>query len=231
MSNLNLKSGLSVITLLLLSFLVLPSCSDDEGFDGPVDIQLWDIVTYQGFSDATGLSTFTFRQVDDSPEITLTSTMRPSDEIESGTRMMIRYIPENGEAYTSGKIRLLSAARINQGPVATEWKDEFNEWDRDKVFLYSTWRSGTYLNFHVRLTYDTEPRHFQLAADPATLDSEWPDIYLVHVLANPTDYHDRVYYASFDIAEIWNKASVKGVRLHVANSNLPQQEFTFAKNN
>ena len=30
--------------------------------------------------------------------------------------MIIRYIPESGEAYTSGNITLLSAARINQSP-------------------------------------------------------------------------------------------------------------------
>lgn len=208
------------------------SCSDDdEGVDGPVEMQFWDIVTYNGTTEGADLSTFTFRQVDDSPLISLVSPRLLPDEIEAGTRMVIRYIPESGHAYISGKIKLLSASRINQGPVATEWKDEFDNWNRDKVYLYSVWRTGSYLNFHVRLTYNTEPRLFQLAADPATLSSDFPDVYLIHVLAEPTDYHDRAYFASFDISQIWDSPDVKGIRLHVANTNLEQSKFTFVKNN
>lgn len=220
--------------LKLLTLLLIPafftSCTDESGVDGPVEIQLWDIATYLGYSNETGQSSFSFRQVDDSPEVNLTSTVMLPEEIIAGTRMVLRYIPESGKAYTSGPIRLLGASRINQEPVETEWKDEFNDWNRDKVFLYSTWRSGNYLNFHVRLTYDTEPRIFTLAADPATISSEWPDVYLVHVMATPTDYHDRAYFASFDISEIWANPTVKGIRLHVANTNLDKHEFTFVKN-
>lgn len=229
MKNPDIIKFLHKLLLLPIFGVLVSSCSDDEGVKGPVTIQLWDLVTYQGLTDDGSSSCFTFRQVDDSPTITLTSASRFSDEVESGTRMIIRYVPESGKAYTSGAIRLLSADRITQGPVATEWKDQFNDWNRDKVFLYSVWRSGTYLNFHLRLTYDTEPRLFQLAADPATLDSDWPEIYLIHVMARPVDYHDRIYFASFDIAEIWNRDNVKGIRLHVANANLDQHEFTFVK--
>ena len=48
-------------------------------------------------------------------------------------------------------------------------------------------------------------------------------------MASPTDYHDRAYFASFDIAGVWNSPQTKGIRLHVANTNLDQQEFTFVK--
>lgn len=219
----------SLLALALIMLALTCSCSDETGFKGPVEMQLWDIVTYEGSTDGGDRSRFTFRQVDDSPLITLISPTLLPAETTAGTRMIIRYIPESGEAYTSGNITLLSAARINQSPVATEWKEEFDNWNRDKVYLYSVWRTGNHLNFHVRLTYDPEPRLFQLAADPATIGTEYPDIYLVHIMASPTDYHDRAYFASFDIAGVWNSPQTKGIRLHVANTNLDQQEFTFVK--
>ena len=219
-----------ILTIALALLALASSCTDETGVKGPVEVQLWDLVTYEGTTDGGDLSHFTFRQVDDSPLISLFAPTLLPAETPAGTRMIIRYIPESGEAYTSGNITLLSAARVNQSPVATEWKDEFDGWNRDKVYLYSVWRTGNYLNFHVRLTYDPEPRLFQLAADPATIGTEYPDVYLIHIMASPTDNHDRAYFASFDIAGIWDAPQTKGIRLHVANTNLDQQEFTFVKN-
>ena len=209
---------------------LLTACSAEGGVDGPVDAQLWDIVTYEGHLTGNSGSVFTFRQVNDSPLITLTSN-KTLEDTEAGTRMMIRYIPENGKAYTDDRINLLSAARINNGSAETEWKKEYDNWNRDKVFIYSSWRSGTYINFHLRLTYSTDPRVFTLVLDPSTRDSEMPEFYLVHIMAEPTDYHDRAYFASYNIAEIWDSPSVKGVRIHVADTNLNKDIFTFHKNN
>lgn len=214
----------------ILTSIFLTACSDDDGIDGPVEMQLWDIVTYAGPGTSSKGSVFTFRQVDDTPLITLTSPVSLPEE-EAGTRMMISYIPESGKAYTDGPVKLISAARINDGKAKTEWKDEYNDWNRDKVYLYSIWRSGTYINFHLRLTYSTEPRIFTLVLDPSTLGSEMPEFYLVHKMAEPTDYHDRAYFASFDIAEIWDAPSTRGVTMHVADTNLNKDTFTFHKIN
>lgn len=210
--------------------LITASCSDDDGIDGPVDMQLWDIVTYEGSGTDGKGSVFTLRQVDDSPLVTLTSTAGIR-EIDPQTRLMIRYIPENGKAYTSGPVRLLGASKINNGTAETEWKEEYDGWNRDKVFLYSVWRTGSYMNFHVRLTYSTDARIFKLVADPSTLDTEYPDLYLVHIMAEVTDYHDRAYFASFDIEDVWNSPKTRGVRIHLANTNLDKDIFTFHKTN
>lgn len=221
---------LMLLAFMLLGIGALTSCSDDEGVDGPVDMQLWDIVTYEGAQSAGSGSVFTFRQVDDSPLVTLTSD-RALKEVDKGTRMVIRYVPESGKPYVSGNINLISAARINQGPAEKEWKDEYSKWDRDKVFLYSAWRTGSYVNFYLRLTYSTEPRVFALVLDPATAESEIPEFYLVHIMSEPTDYHDRAYFASFDIGEIWARDGVSAVKIHVANTNLDKDIFTFRKAN
>ena len=218
------------ITALAAIIMALCSCSADQGVDRPVEMQLWDIVSYEGTANSEGGSIFSFRQVDDTPLITLTSGQTLSGP-KAGERMMLRYIPESGKAYSSGPIKLINASKVNQGTVETEWKNEYDIWNRDRVYLYSVWRSGEYLNFHLRLTYDKEPRVFKIVTDPKTIGSEYPEIYLVHIMSAPTDYHDRGYFASFDIGPIWKRSEVKGVKVHIADTNLNKQLFTFEKKN
>ncbi len=215
-----------LVTSVILA-LVLTSCSEG-GVDGPVAMTCTDIVTFEGNDE--GCARFSFRKVDDTPIITLTARGTiDEDEVPPGKRLLIYYNPPENQAYTSGDITLLGAKSITQSTVATEWSKDYADWDRDRVYVYSAWRSGTYLNLHVRLTYSTEPRIFCLAADPQTLDSEWPDVYLIHKMASETDSHDRAYYASFDLAPVWERQGVKGIRLHVANSNLDKHIFTFTR--
>ena len=222
-----LTHRIHLLLLALILGLATSSCRQD-GVDGPVDMTFTEIVTFGGSTDSG--SSFSFRQVDDSPLITLTSTQKfASDDLKAGDRMLIAYQNESNSAYTSGPIDLIGAAPITTGSVATTWKDDYDIWDRDKVYLYSAWRSGEYINIHVRLTYSADPRIFTIAADPATLSSPWPELYLVHVMKEPITNHDRAYYASFSIAEIWDNPATQGVKLHVANSNLDKQIFTFPK--
>lgn len=215
-----------LLTSVILS-ITLASCGED-GVDGQVDMTCTDIVTFEGNNGGTAV--FSFQKVDDTPLITLTAHRTINeDEIPAGKRLLIYYNPPENQAYKSGEITLLGAKAITQSTVATEWSKDFADWDRDRVYLYSAWRSGKYLNIHVRLTYSTEPRIFCIAADPQTLDNEWPDVYLIHKLATETDSHDRAYYASFDLTPVWERQGVKGIRLHVANSNLDKHIFTFAR--
>ncbi len=220
-----------VLSLVLLPlaalFLMFTSCGED-GIDASVEMPLTEIATFEG--NGEGRAVFSFRKVDDTPLVVLTAdTGIDIDPERVPARMLIRYIPENGNAYESGPVRLLSASLINSSAVETVWKDGYDRWDRDGVYLYSMWRSGTYLNMHIRLTYSTEPRVFCLAADPATLHTSVPDLYLVHIMENTADNHDRAYYASFDMASVWNRKDVTAVRIHVANTNLDKHIFTFEK--
>ena len=208
------------IILTLTSLILLTSCLSDNGHDGPVDMICWDIATFNG--NINDKAQFTIRQVNDLPEATLIAqtAIKTGDKDMTGKRMLISYIPEDNKPYTSGPITLYSAAAVNQSPTKIESMNDYTDWNRDPVYLYSAWRTGTYLNFHVALTYDKEPRVFRIVVDETTVGNDYPDLYLVHIMNQVTDYHDRRYYASFDISEIWNRDNVCGVRLHVANSNL-----------
>ena len=209
--------------------LTLGSCGE-EGVDGPVEMTCTDMVTFTG--NIGNRATFSFQKMDDSPEIILTAQSAINAEgVDEGTRMLISYIPHDNRAYTSGMVRLIGARAVTQSPIITEWREEYENWDKDKVYVYSAWRTGRYLNVHVRLTYSPDPRIFCLAADPSTLESAWPDVYLVHEMDGEVDNHDRAYYASFDINDVWGRPGVEGIRVHIANSNLDKQIFTFPKSN
>lgn len=95
---------LSIVPAFLISS-ALTSCNNDDGIDGPVEMQLWDIVTYEGKENDGQGSVFTLRQVDDSPLVTLTSNLGLQD-LEAPTRLMIRYIPEGGQAYVLSLIHI-----------------------------------------------------------------------------------------------------------------------------
>ncbi|NBJ08550.1 hypothetical protein D1647_20555 [Alistipes sp. Z76] len=223
----NMTRILRHLYIIILLASTLSSCRE-EGVDHEVDMTCTDIVTFAGNID--GRATFTFNKVDDSPEITLRAQgMLNTGSIDEGSRMLIYYIPENNEAYNSGNIYLRGGTPITCSDINMTWRPEFDMWHNHKVYLYSTWRSGKYINVHVRLTYSTEPRIFCLAVDPGTIDQKMPDVYLVHIISKDVDYHDRAYYASFDISQLWSLPNVEGIRLHVANSNLDKQIFTFAK--
>lgn len=219
----NIHAALSLLVAATLAC----ACSDGHGPDGPVDMILWDIVTYEGHTESEG-SIFTFRQIDDSPLITLTTPQR-IESLEAGQRLLIAYCPESGKAYTDGPVSVRSASLINQSRLYMEPSADYEPWDRDKVYLYSMWRTGNYINLHARLTYSEEPRILRLVLDPSSLEGDYADIYLVHKLPAVIENHDRVCYASFDIAEVWDKELLKGVRIHVANSNLNKDIFTFEK--
>ena len=209
--------------------LTLGSCGED-GVDGPVEMTCTDIVTFAG--NIGNRATFTFQKMDDSPEITLTAQSALSAAVvEPGTSMLISYIPHDNMSYTSGPVTLLGGRQVTQSSVVTEWREEYDNWDKDKVYVYSAWRTGKYINVHVRLTYSPEPRLFCLAEAPSSAGTAWPDVYLVHAMDGEVDNHDRAYYASFDINEVWARPEVEGIRLHIANSNLDKQIFTFAKSN
>lgn len=214
---------LSLLMLALVSVCVA-GCGPG-GVDGPVDMDFTEIATFEGNRD--GHAVFTFRKVDDSPLITLTAGSALSTEAEPGTRMLINYTIPGNQPYVSGEVTLRGAARITQSPVMMDHPDVLKLWGIDPLWLYSMWRSGDYINLRVRLTYTAEPRVFGLVLDPETKNSEFPMLYVAHIISTDVDYHDREYYASFDISQLRSLPGIKGVKIGVNDTNIGQQIFTF----
>lgn len=221
---LTIKSLTRMLTA-VLTCLAAASCGRD-GVDGEVAMEYAEIVTFEGNTAPGGAAKFSFQEVDNLPVVTLTAST-PLEGYEPGTRMLISYTNPSNQPYTSGPISLLDARRITQGPAVTEWDEVYEYWGLDPVWLNSIWRSGDYINMRLRLTYTAEPRFFGLVLAPNQDGAEWPLLYLAHFISVDVDYHDREYYASFDVSELRARQGVKGIRVGVNDSNMGAQVFTF----
>lgn len=219
-----------IIAAMLTVSSIVPACRPD-GEDGPVSLMFTDIATFEGNISADGGAVFTLRQDGDSPLATIRADRAlDTADYPEGSRMLIYYTNTSNAPYTSGPVNLIGGYRVTQGSVSGWNAEEYSRWDADPVWLNSVWRTGTWLNFNLRLPYCAEKRIFTVALGPDLTPEGRADIYLVHILpAGATESFMRGYYASFDIAEVWDNPDVKEIRLHISSSNLGAKEFSFVK--
>lgn len=216
-----------LIILVSLCAIVATSCGDDDTFNDHAT--LYDIVTFVDNTESG--AKFTLQQSGDSPLITLLArgTTLDKESIEPGKRVFIGYIPASGEPYTSGDITLIGASAINNDVLRIAPLDSVPSWDNDPIYLNSIWRTGKYINIYCRVSYSDEKRAFILLVDKATYDDAVPQLYLVHNLLGEPQSFTRRAYLSVDISALWDKESCQGVTIHLNDSNLPQNTYTFNK--
>lgn len=198
--------------------LVLPvSCSDD---DGPAErpATLYDIVEYTG--NDKGQTSFRLYAPDADIPVTLTSASSlDMGKLAEGECVLLGYTPRDGKAYTSGIVDVTGFAAVTNGSLMKGPWESLEGWDKDEVYLESLWRAGGYIDMRFQLVYDNEPRVFRLVVDEATIENEYPDAYLVNIRKGDYANFMRQYYAAFDLSALWSYDSVKGLRVHVNNSN------------
>ncbi len=221
-----LRAVLYLVSVILAA--VGTGCRDT---DGPEQIlgAAADIVTFAGNNPG---ATFALQQVDDSPVYTLTaSDPIVADGIEPGSRVYLEYVPLNGCAYSSTGITIERIAPINQDVLRAPDADSgIDLRDSDGIYQYPLGRTGKWINVYCALPYDTPPRHFMLLLDQSTADSDMPELYLYHRTESAVNSFERNYYASFDIGVLWARENIKGVVVHVPNTNLPDlSTFTLLK--
>ncbi|MBQ9076241.1 MAG: hypothetical protein IJY31_00135 [Muribaculaceae bacterium] len=207
--------------------ILLSSCGDDEPYNSSAELA--DIVTYKETTPNGAI--FTFQRQNDSPEITLTAAGRQIDEslYSPGCRVLISYYPANGEPYSSGNITLTGISAINNGVLKTGDTEKLSGWDTDDIYLNSIWRTGTFINIYFRVDQSSEKRRFALMMDEATSGDDIPQLYLIHDMLGQPDNFTRRAYASFDISAIWDKPECQGVTIHLNDSNLETDTYTFTK--
>lgn len=218
--------------LLILSALmtmVFTACSEDDVLNDTAT--LYDIATFDNNTDAG--AQFSLQRQNDSPTITLLArgATIDTDKIKPGTRLFIGYIPASGESYTSGDITLITTNAINNDVLRISSLDSIPAWDGDPIYLNSIWRTGKYLNIYCRVSHSDAKRTFILLVDRATRGDSIPQLYLAHnLLGEPQSYTQRAYL-SVDISSLWEEDTCNGVTVHVNDSNLSKESYTFLKSN
>lgn len=190
----------------------LTSCNDDNGPDGPVDGSFLDIVTVAS-ADAAG-STFTFRSLNDSPEITLTTTQYFQDAtIKPGTRVLLNYMPESGKQFESGPVKVIGFSRCLGQELTVAKTSNSSEWVSSPIYLASMWRSGQWLNLQMVLEVSQSPRRFVLVLDPATENTSEPELHISFEPDISTTAMQQTAYASCNISSLWDKPGVEAIKV------------------
>ncbi len=213
----------------LAGALATAGCINADTVDGPVDMTVYNIVTFEGNEPG---ATFTYCPPGTDTPLTLRSPSAiDTAQAAPGTRVLLGYVPASASA-AGGEITVMALGRVTM-PALTGTKGEPRGWDTDGVWVTSVWRSGQYVDMRLRLPYSTDARVFALAVDSTTLGSPVPKLYLCHTLpegVTPESTFSRNYYVSVRVSPVWNRPEVEGIEINIANTNLPsQRKFTFMK--
>lgn len=172
-----------------------------------------DIVTLDSSSDKG--SVMTFRELNDSPVITLTSA-QPFNKDQVGKRIVIVYSPIGTiEHAVSGNVNIIDAAPTFGGGAAPTDAvvDSLDNWKSDEISFMQAYRSGKYLNLGMILPTNSSLEKFRCYIDVTTLDNEYPEIHVVYKAKVGYDMGSGNFFGSYDISSIWNRPGVKGLKV------------------
>ena len=206
------------ITLSLIAFAaaatMTTACSDPNDDEPTV---YTDIVSFTSQTDKG--SSFTLRKEGDSPLVTLTSAtrLRPQD-FKTGTRIVLQYIPESGNQYESGPVRLYAAMNVQGSEVLEGTAASTDNWASHGMMIYSVNRTGEFLNIFGQGKYSTKP-DFKLYIDSSTLDAEYPEVHMVFRDDNQLMSSNHIVYGSFDISSVWERPTCKGIHFYSSGIN------------
>lgn len=216
---------LNITAIALLASLAISatSCSDEEYNHRAL---LSEIVT--ATKNTPRGAEFELIRYDDSPAVTLTAPgMAVKDEL-IGKRVLLRYYSPPGSGATAEEIEIAALSPINCDTARVAAIDTI-AWNATPVYLNSIWRSGTYINLHLRVIYTETARLFNLTVDSATINDAVPQLYMCHDTFGAPDNYMFETYGSYDISKIWNRSTCTGIDIHINDSNLNKDIYSFKK--
>lgn len=221
-----------IITLTTLSALLFTACGGDD--DENTDIIYTDIVTVESIDPSA--TTFTLRQDDDSPLVTLIyqgdiNKGLPDNTFVEDTRIAISYIPKADKHYVNSTIELLSATNIYGGgaevPVVS--RTGMSDFDSNDISLNSLWRTGEYINAIFIATSGPNPKQCRMVVDAETLDDKFPCVYLVFKPEQNLNMTQYGFYMSYSLKDIFSRPSCGGVKVFFNDPNQAQKSVIFTK--
>ncbi|MCM1094521.1 MAG: hypothetical protein NC421_11260 [Lachnospiraceae bacterium] len=215
--------NITAIALLVLLAISAGSCSEEEYNHRAL---FSDIVT--ATQNTPQGAEFEFIRYDDSPAVTFTAPgMAVKDEL-IGKRVLLRYYALSGNGSSTENIEIAALSPINCDTARVAAVDTI-AWNATPVYLNSIWRSGKYINLHLRVIYTETARLFNLTVDSATIDDAVPQLYMCHDTFGAPDNYMFETYASYDISKIWNRTTCTGIDIHINDSNLNKDIYSFKK--
>ncbi len=216
------------IFLGLACVLAAGSCNKNSGPEDPTGQSYGDIVSVASRGDEG--ATFTFRRMNDSPEITLTTRQVFQDaQVKIGSRIFIEYIPENGQEYESGPVYVKSYQRCYGPDIRTASTSNPAEWAGTGFSLLRAWRTGKWMNLWIMGEMATAPRRFELVLNPATASSNEPELHVVFAADMASSGVNIPAYGSFDIASLWDRSDVTGLIIKYFDPQGMEQTVHFTK--
>lgn len=221
--------------LILFVLLFATSCeksSNNGGVSIPEGTTMYDIVTFVGNPQSNNNnSVFQFQKENDSRLTTLRANNIAIDTATTkvNTRVLLAYTPETGMHNVDDNVTVNGVGNILNDSIRTGEANRLPNPDSNPIFVEIIQRSGTYINIQCGLTYVIEPLEFMLMVDASTIDNEMPDVYLTYKKDSSKSATYKGFIASIDIANLWNRPTCKGIKLHVNDSNFGKNEIEFKK--
>lgn len=210
--------------VILAAAVSLTSCMDDKG---PNTVYYTNIVTFQ--KNIPSYMVFEYQKINDSPLIELQARgQMDTKALPEGGRCLITYSYADKEQQGgSGIINLNMVQHCYTDTVesATDIPEVFSL----PYVTSALQRSGTWLNLYCRTGYVEKffGRKFDIRVDAATINDEYPQLYLSTSVAEGTEVGAATNtYVSVNIQPVWSLATCKGVDVHVYASG-PTSESTF----
>lgn len=218
---------LKLILLSALTLIAATGCSDEDR--GPA-VQLCEsVVSFAGNSG--GKARFEYRQIDDSPLIRLSANGTLEDtRVKEGTRLKMRYtLPTGVDPSAGGEVDIISLQLTladTVSPVAAAPQT------LGAIYLTTIQRSGEYLDLTAQMP-TVRKRRISVVVPSTPLAADGiADLYISAECEDSATAYDSPATASLWIGPVWQRQEVKGVRVHIDNSNNPyRNEFIFLKQN
>ncbi len=214
-----MRHTLIYILLFTLMAVLVSSCKgDDEPSATIPQGACYDFVTLEESSEAG--SVFTMRKNEDSPLISYYSDIDFSriQTIKDGDRLILCYDRIDGEIYTSGDINVYGYVQLSttEQNMLTGDAGEYDGWQCPPMKVNALWRTGCFINLDTEISVfqARKPEILVIVADKATADGDLPELHVFYSNVKDNDGENpyRVY-ASFDISEVWERPSCRGVKV------------------
>lgn len=211
----------------LLFPVIAVACQDSH--DGPTLAIYSNVVTFE--TNTPSGARFTYRAVDDSPEVTLgTSGKLDEAKVAPGTRLLMTYSLPSDASYGEDclEVQLRGLQFIYTDTVRPVPSPTLS--DMMPVKLLTLYRTGHYLNFTAMMPAVDHRKYF-MVADQATLSRDTVEVYMSTRVADDQPVFDAMQTGSIDISPVWDIPTLSVLRVNVRNANNPERSrFTFIKN-